>query len=269
MGSNGKSERHPQSRTEFVLLSNQQNIFNTQESISQEMMSKDDDTHFDTGVGELIEMKWLPGNTPLSYAYGSRTLVFPDRTLNAELVVGNPQVYEKARIIVLNEASRNDTLGARVRRHMKSQLRTHKRTIKTGMYRQTQVFSRKNRLQLYDEDSPLRFGFKMGFLRAVQRKLDIATATIMRSGLASPEELSHILPVNTADRLQFFEDLKVIKSTSAEGTFSAYSWFLQQYHCVQESYKNSERVGIVSSMFNGPEFDRNAQIIESFVNTQI
>ena len=241
VGSDGKRERHSQSRTEFVILTEKQDLSRTSQVLTNKLLSKEFPIHYELGPDGFIEVKCLADEMPLSYAYADPNRVYPDRTLNITRVAGNSDITHKARRIALEEMSLNSQISGRIQERMKEQLRQYRQTMKTGSYRNVPVFSVEHAVQYYDEHAPLRFGFKMGFLRAVQRKLDLITANMVREGSSSIDALAQVFPVTTVDRIGFFARYGIIPHNLEDPLCEAYLWFLREYHRAQESYKRNQR----------------------------
>lgn len=172
---------------------------------------------------------------------------------------------------VLQEMSNDDEIGRKIRKAMKSQLKIYRRTIKQGKYRHLTVFEvgPESGWQYYfegDDWSKNIMGFKMGPLRAVQRKLDILTADYLRIGVFTAEDLAVSLPTNTIERIEFFAQMGQYPLGQAESLGLSYLWFLREYHRVQEKFKNSPKYEVVSTKFNSQEFNMNLAIINSFLH---
>jgi hypothetical protein len=112
-------------------------------------------------------------------------------------------------------------------------------------------------------------GFKMGPLRAVQRKLDILTVSGLRAGIFNAEDLASSLPSNTVDRFDFFSQRELLTAEQAENFSHAYLWFLREYHKAQEGFKQSDRTRMISVSFNLQEFKQNIGYINEFLDIKI
>lgn len=260
IGSDGKLERHTQSKTEFVFLQFEKDPFRAAYRITQKLRQYP--LNYEVGPRGMIEVRDVTDPTPLSWAYGDRTLVYPDRLLNAALVIGNPQTACVARLKVLYEMSLDPRHAGRLLEHMTDQLALYKRAIRQGKYRGQPVFSSNEAKQYYNEGRHMTFGFKSSFLRAVQRKLDILTARLIRDGVWELEQAARI-PTQTYKRLDSFATLGILTGEEAEGLTQAYGWFLREYHRVQETYKRTRRP--VALPFNLDYFHCYALKIDQFV----
>jgi hypothetical protein len=247
-GSDGKGERHPQSNTNFIVLHD-----GSQEAIGDlallRRFVKDDVGLTDEKIGtspiaSCYEEKVLgePDHHPLSFAYGNPNTAYPDRVLNAVVIGGNQDLYLQARQQLLEEICKNSPVAKKTRRQMSEQLRRYKKAIITGIYDRLPLFDERRGIQFYcEENGSLQMGFKSAFLRAVQRKLDIITIRAVHKGVVTIKEIVYDAPFFTPDRISFFTNKNIIGSQQAEQIIEAYIWFLQQYHRIQELYKNTKQ----------------------------
>lgn len=265
-GSDGKEERHPQSKTEMIILTkdpidepSQSLIFANIKGLNQE-------------IGE-IEIKSL-NSSVLSFYQNQEEFIYPDRVLNGFFLLGNQSLFYQARLQVLQEMISDDEVGRKIREAMKSQLKSYRKAMREGKYRNHQIY-------MIDEDwgyqyyleaedwRQNRMGFKMGPLRAVQRKLDILTVNGLRAGIFNAEDLASSLPSNTIDRFDFFSQKGLLTVKQAENFSLAYLWFLREYHKAQEQFKRSDRTSMISTPFNPQEFEQNIGYINEFLDTKI
>ncbi|MGB9707575.1 MAG: hypothetical protein ACPL1D_02380, partial [Microgenomates group bacterium] len=196
IGSDGKEERHPQSKTELVILY-QNTEDDLQKKIKLALSQLGDPTLL------IEDFKNISEGT-LSFYNNDPKTIYPDRILNSILVWGDVSIYTKARIKVLLEMTEDSNQGKRIREEIKKQLSAHRQTTKTGRFRNQVVFD--NTYQYYFEsDNPKewRHGFKMGPLRAVQRRLDLLTIEAFKKGKLTLDEIES-LPTNTVERIDFF-----------------------------------------------------------------
>lgn len=270
VGSDGKLERHPQSKTELVVVvpSNGDKGSRLSKNLSRYLHHIVKDSSFDFPFNGVLEYKVVgnPASPPLSYFLGRESSVYPDRIMNSQLVAGDEGLFTKLRQQVLEEIGDEGPLGKRIRRKMRQQLKDYKRAQWTGYYRQKMIFDLQENLQFYNEaNDDMRTGFKMSHLRSVQRKLDILTAASVQRGLLpiNPQTVRN-LPTNTRDRLDYFSELI---NFNVNELAEAYLWFLQRYHQIQECYKNKRTA--VSLEFDRGLFDRYNQVINQFVNQRI
>jgi len=244
-GSDGKRERHPQSKTELILL------LERKDPLLMERAKREVGEIKREGLGSLeVKIVGKEGG-PLSFYDNQPQHVYPDRVLNSCFLMGDYDLYVEARRQVLEEMKER-----KVKKKMKDQLRQHKKAIETGFYRGRVVFSEKEGRQYYFESpdpKELRFGFKISFLRAVQRKLDLLT-----SNLAENENdlglLAESLPSNTVERISFFAKRGLIPEDFASRLQKAYLWFLENYHCAQEAFLRSGRRQVVAVPFDKDRF---------------
>ena len=69
VGSDGKLERHSQSRTEFVLLARKPDALYSEKAITAKLLGKEFPIHYELGLDGLIEVKQLHDKLPLFYVY--------------------------------------------------------------------------------------------------------------------------------------------------------------------------------------------------------
>lgn len=262
VGSDGKLEQHMQSKTEMIVIQEEQDL-NGDNLLRDFFGANNYREVFDTGDGGVIETKSFDSEVCFSYAFGDPSTVYPDRVLNAHplypITGEGLEVYFRSREKVLVEMSTEK----RIKNQLKSQLRSYKRSMRTGEYRRVKTFDNDEGLQYYNEEWPeYTTGFKVPFLRSVQRKLDLFTINI--GDIKSWNEVAREIPTNTLGRLDYLADLGVIPHHEALSVGEAYAWFLQQYHCVQERYKDSNRE--VAAPYDKRAFDTYRKDIERFAN---
>lgn len=273
VGSDGKKERHAQSKTDVVIVQRP----NSENLTPNGFMDWFDKTHSSTFVGtfdlvldESPEVKVIGQDGILvSSVYpdkfkGGNRRIYPDRTLNALFVTGNEDVYKEARRQVLEEMTKDGKTAGHIRRELVKQVKTNREVMKTGLFRERATFTVDPPIQYYDEDEyKFTTGFKIGFLRTVQRFLDIATVVAIRQGFMSVDDAAVGLPTSTVERIRFLDEKGLFRaSISCEGVINAYLWFLQQYHFAQEQYKRT-RVPI-ELPFNSSEFQAYSVEIDEF-----
>ncbi|MBP8591541.1 hypothetical protein KBI33_03735 [Candidatus Shapirobacteria bacterium] len=260
-GSDGKKERHTQSKTEIILLLEESNF-----SLEKEIEKKAEAMSRENSTLGFVETKIVGSNeTPLSFFEHSPSRVYPDRVLNSHLLAGDRQLYLRARRQVLGEMT-----DKKIKEAMRSQLKQYKKVIRTGEYRNLKVFSKEKGEQYYFENhetNRIRFGFKVGFLRAVQRKLDLETVRWLESGKEGVDFLAQNLPTSTMERIDYFAQRGLFDKNFALNLQRAYLWFLKNYHYAQETFsRDKSRVAVVS--FDRERFAAGEKVIIAFVNGQ-
>lgn len=261
VGSDGKLERHAQSKTEFAILQVGPDPYRTADAIARHLQDRLYDTHYEVGPNGTIDVKDLADDeTPLSWAFGLSRLIYPDRVLNATWVMGNRHTFEEARRKVLEEMGQE----SRIRRTLATQLKSYKRAMREGIFHHTPAFSLSDHVQFYSELPPITAGFKSSFLRAVQRKLDLTTGRLIRDGKLTAHDAARTLPATTTGRLQFLADQGFLAPAQSEEVQEAYGWFLREYHHAQEVYKSKRT--LVAVPFAVSEFETYAQHIYTFAN---
>lgn len=257
VGSDGKEERHPQSKTELVIL------YNSDLSIIPHCLS----TYCELGTLPVLccEIKAV-GDTAevLSFYRNSSSNIFPDRVLNSIVIWGNQNLHLKARRQVITEMVSDDQIGKKIREEMRNQLSNYKQALLKGRYRGLPIFDSGKQYYFESEDpKKLQLGFKMGPLRCVQRRLDLLTIEAWKKGMIKENDLSN-LPTNTYDKIDYFSSLQVIDVPFALQLKNAYLWFLREYHRAQEIFKNSDRISVINSPYNQEVFEQYKDIIYRF-----
>lgn len=274
LGSDGKKERHAQSKTDLAII---QRAGSDSCLTPAGLMEWFDGTHienfvdiFDLQLHEEPEVKEV-GNPDLylsdAYPYkytGVNRRIYPDRALNTVFILGNEAVHLEARGQVLKEMTENHKRSRTIRRELVKQLKSYRKTMETGLYRDRPTFTVMPPVQYYDEDLEVySTGFKIGFLRTVQRFLDVATVVGIREGFFTIDEAVEDLPTSCPEKIQFLAGRGLFPDgMQTENAIDAYLWFLQQYHFAQELYKN-ERTPIALP-FNVEDFSAYAGILEKF-----
>ena len=259
VGSDGKKERHPRSRTELIIVGD-----NLTENVLETTQLLDDNSEFLSLENQRIggtEVKIF--NNSLSYYKNQTNNVYPDRILNTVFVAGNPEVHKKARIEILKEMSSASHQATIIREKMKKQLLEYLKAAKTGIYRKQPVFSITETQQYYLESSNyLTTGFKIPFLRTVQRLADLLTVKLIDDGKMSIEQAAVLLPTVTVNRLELLSNFDYIQNPTE--LVNAYTWFLQKYHHIQEN--NRHQPNQISTLrYNPDEFTKHSQIITQTV----
>jgi len=252
-GSDGKRERHPQSSTEMIVLLDE----------SFDRRSNLEGLEDDWFLGEVKEV----GKEVLSFYKGDVRFVYPDRILGGLFLFGDEGLWLKVRKNVVKEMVAEGELGRKIRDQIKEQTRVYRRTLETGIYRGLEVFDSGRQFYFESKDwKNNRMGFKMGPIRAVQRRMDWWVVQLIRNQKLEVEEVVKSFPSNTVERIRFFEDKKFMNNNMARSLTEAYLWFLREYHKVQEVFKNSAKDKVVEVGFNFAEFAFQKQRVFDFLN---
>ena len=263
VGSDGKQERHPQSKTEVVLL------FKKKDHKADEMVRELKTlTSQSPDPIEFTEIKVLEDEqSPLSFYNGQPNQCFPDRVLNASFLLGEDDIFIQSRRQVLSEMSEESELGKKVRKELKEQLTSYKNALISGQYRGQIIFDENNQYYFETDDwKRARMGFKMGPLRAVQRKLDILTLNAIKQGNLTIDDVAENCPSNTCERIDFLAKKGILDENQVEIIIEAYLWFLREYHRAQELFKDSSRQEVISCSFYQEEFKQYRQVLLDFLN---
>jgi len=267
VGSDGKQERHPQSKTEVVLVyKDKQTKDQNADKMAQVIKTL---TYQATDPIEFSEIKVLAdknGENPLSFYNNQPHQCYPDRILNADFLLGDDAVFIQAKRKTLLEAVEEGKLGKTIREELKKQLKVYKKTLTSGQYRHQIVFDENNQYYFETDDwRNVRTGFKMGPIRAVQRRLDLLTLNAVRCGKLIINELVADCPSNTCERIEFLVKRGVIDQKQEKIIVEAYLWFLREYHRIQELFKNSNRQSLISCQFDEKEFERHRKALIDFI----
>lgn len=266
VGSDGKEERHCQSKPDIILIRKSGAELDLSRRLVDAIGKEEFYRSYDFSHTGLPETRGLDQSTPLSFAFNDPSKVYPDRILNAKIIAGDEDVYYSARERILAEISKDGEESKKIREHMKSQLWLYKKAIKTGVYAGRMVFDGQS--QYYDEDNAnYSVGFKIAFLRAAQRKLDLMTIKAVRTGRLDIVTAARDLPTATDDRLEYFADMEMFPRELLSGSVEAYGWFLQQYHCAQEKYKDSKNA--VKELFDPNKFADYKSQLMGFLDLRI
>ena len=258
-GSDGKKERHPQSKTELILLLRQKDP-----QLVGEVEQRMETIRREGFVLGPVETKIVgKEESSLSFFNDLPQRVYPDRVLNSYLLMGDSRLYLEARRQILEEMK-----GGKVRKKMRNQLKQYRKAIETGEYRGLEVFSEEKGEQYYFENSDtkqIRFGFKIAFLRAVQRKLDLLTVGLIEEGDKNINMLAKSLPANTTERIDYLVKRGLLDQGFASRLQIAYLWFLKNYHKAQETFsKNKHQRAVVP--FDKNRFATEKEVIMEFVS---
>lgn len=261
VGSDGKLERHTQSRTELVVIQADSSL-RCEEYLKEFFQPTRYGELFDVDDNGRIDTKSFNEAVQFSYARGDRNSIYPDRVLNSVPVYPTTEealtLHTEARKKVLEEMSSDK----RTRDEMKTQLRTYKRSMNTGEFRRVPTFDEAESLQYYSELWPdYAVGFKSSFLRAVQRKLDLLTLQL--DGQKSWQDVARTMPTTTNGRLNYLAEAGIVAPDVTATTKEAYAWFLQRYHHIQEAYKQTGAP--VALPFDPEAFAAYRQSIDRFV----
>ena len=264
VGSDGRLERHPQSKTEIVIFTRDEFPLSFKE-IKERL--RESNIHFEFNKKDEMDIKDIRKKDLLfSSVYGNPHLIYPDRIINATLIVGDKNLFKEVRTHVLTEVATNKRVWERLR----SQFRFHRQVARTGIAQHREVFDRDKNVQFYDETPQnFRVGFKTAHLRAFQRFMLVIVGKMLRNG-SKPEEIALTLPSNPIKQIIWLKEHGVLSNTSEKRDFNleleeiieAYKWFLREYHKIQETYKR-ERQPIVLK-FDKEEFQQYDRILMKF-----
>lgn len=259
VGSDGKGERQFQSKSDMVFLG--VNGFD-QEIINYVYAKLDNE-----GIGNTIETPTNISNAicllnsqgPLSYVRGNLNSVYPDYLLHSRIIAGEENLHQTIRLKIIEEMIAENKLGNRIREKMKAQLNMQRKVMKSGIYREAVLFDKKS--QYYSEQTPQGFGFKIPFLRAVQRRLDFALIDFVDPAKIDMFDIENY-PSATVDRIGYFVEKGVIPAKEGKEVREAYLWFLQRYHEIQNFYLHMQTP--IKVDYDRDKFQHYSEIVRKF-----
>lgn len=261
IGSDGKNERHAQSLTELVMITKQPHA-ELRELVTEKLELHAQDCALEFSSDGLIDHTVLKDDTPLSYVHGNPRAIYPDFLLNSSLVYGDHFTHISARQRILEEMTGNDEVSKRIRSYMRKQLSSYRRAIKNGVYSGKRHFDEAESVVFYD-DSQYILGFKISFLRAVQRKLDLLTIDLFsQQDFPISMDVIQALPTRTLDRMTYLHEVRVLHpqdQTKIDQLKEAYAWFLMMHHRVQDLYKFSKDLVVME--FDAAQFQHHKEIL--------
>jgi len=281
VGSDGKQERYPQSKTEIVIAKRpEQPSLKSALTSFLNLADRHLETAYDGCFGEytIPEYSETQPEIPLSFQFGDPKKIYPDFLLNsmplgADPLAENFETYTQMRMHVLREMGDGDKLGKKIREALRKQLSSYRQGISDGVYGGQVGFDSDS--IYYDEgdllnpqDAPRRknFGVKVPFIRSVQRKLDMLTAEFAHINNNDGElirDLAEQSPTNTPNRILFLNEIGLISSDISGDLKNAYLYFLQRQHECQAKYKQERQP--VSVQYNQLAFREYAKVIKEFV----
>jgi hypothetical protein len=252
IGSDGKGEKHAQSRAELIFLQPETGTLQPQHITH---IIKGYRKKFEGGYHGYPSVQFVESENPLSYMYGDSNLVYPDTIVNSKFVIGSKTTALQARTQVLYEMIQIP----RIRKKLTNQIKEYSVVTQTGISRNKTCFYFENDrvVALYDErPNPKQLGVKP-VIRLVQRALDLLTQQQLASAQLTPEYAAQSLPTATVKRLEYFKQDKEIAT--------AYLWFLQWFHETQEGYKNKRQLASASRPL--ATYLENISLISNWINT--
>jgi hypothetical protein len=259
VGSDGKGERQYQSKSDMVCLG--VNTFDP--DLINYAYSKLDNA----GIINTIEsysdaskaVYLLNSQSPLSYVRGNSNSVYPDYLLHSRIVAGEDYLHQTIRLKIVEEMTARSEVGKRIREKMKDQLNLQRKIMAGGIYRDAVLFDENS--QYYSERSPVSFGFKIPFLRTVQRRLDFALIDLVDPVNIENFDIENY-PSATVDRIEYFVENGVIAKKEGREVREAYLWFLQRYHEIQNFYLHMQSP--IKVNFDVNKFQHYSEIIRRF-----
>ncbi len=257
VGSDGRMERHVQSKTEIVIYTEGKLPLESYE-IKQKL--SDLNVHIEFGYDGRIDVKDVSRrDLPMVSVYDNPQILFPDRVINAFLILGNNNLFYKVR----ERAIRELVEDKKVYKVLHNQFMAHRRAFTTGLYRHLRIFDTDYNLQFYDETpNQLRFGFKAAHLRTFQRFTLMLLRSYLRTFNRSVSNIAYEFPANPIDQLYWLVNNNALResykyreeSVTYKEVVEAYQWFMREYHRIQEEYKNKRY--LIKKPFKKEEFNQ-------------
>jgi len=260
-GSDGKEEKNISSKVELVVIGKDRQKL--EEFVKD--IQESEDPYLKLHLSIPIEIHTDSKDDIFCFAFGNIHTIYPDRIFNSSLLYGDVTKYKEYRARVLYEATIRGKDGKLVRDSLKGQLRDYIKAIQTGQFRGNYLW--KDGSQLYQIE-PLKertVGFKIAFIRAVQRKLDLLTIYGIKNNKFSVD-FALALPSNTVGRISALREYYSFSPEVEE----AYIYFIREYHNIQEEMKRNKakdpELLRASLPFNEEQFNKYSSIILGFVN---
>ncbi len=256
VGSDGKKEKGVKVDTEIVFIQSDksdkklfpQYLVDEFEKITG---NKYQDVFF-TGKDSFPKIMKINEDT-LSFVNQDSNMVYPDRVLNSILICGQQMIYDQARQTVAIEMGLTPGLSGKIREGIKNQIREYLKVCQSGISRGQVCFDFEKKCQYFDQKNGniQRYGFKHGYIRLVQRKLDLKIQTMIRDHQIDVEKVDN-LPTNTFEKIDYL-------CPGQRSIIESYLWFLQNYHDIQKEYEKNKV--LVEKKYDGYDFDINSEII--------
>lgn len=256
IGSDEKKEKGVESGTEIVFIQNE----NTNKKLYPQYLVDEFERATNKKYLDIfcVDKNLLPrvikiGEDTLSFVDKNPKLIYPDRILNSTLVCGQEMVYNKSRQVVAEEMGLSLGLSEKIKEGIKDQIREYIKVCKNGVSRGAVCFDFENKCQYYDQQdkSVGRYGFKYGFIRLVQRKLDLKVQMMIKDHQIDIAEIDD-LPTNTFEKI-------CCLCPEKRPFVESYSWFLQNYHDIQKEYEKNK--SLVERKYDEYSFDINKELI--------
>ncbi len=251
VGSDGKMERHPQSKTELVFISEQE-YPTLPMNAALLLYPHQDEYSLEFDFTNIPGYYSLEQEVPFSYQYQNEKHVFPGFILNSILLHGSGETHFQARKRILTEMAIETPLSHRINKYMRTQLRDYRRAMQKGGTTKEIYFDEELGKVFYNDTHNI-LGFKGSFIRGIQRTTGMYTAKLATIYPDYIDEMADTFPTRTIDRIKSLAENNMIPPDMATHTIRAYNWFLQRHHEVQELFKKHGEECTVAA-----EFDKDA-----------
>lgn len=228
-GSDGRYEKSQElSPVELILITS-----NTQTDLTPVLNLQNT-----PGFDKTFESKEIGRDNPL-YFLGNRNIVYPSRVFDAELLVGNEDLYEA--YIAQTEQELNTGDGKRYLRHVGKALQRAKRDLREGntcaKNTKYHCFDMNTGELFYDPEHYVK-ATKNGLLRSVQYKVSQEITRNLVTGKIAPGKVVD-MPTNLTQRLHYFHhnNDSAINERELADIVHAYQHALYWHHLTEENFK--------------------------------
>jgi hypothetical protein len=225
-GSDGRSENMDPRNLELIVLVDG-DIANLAEEFTTFIKGLLAGFTLETAHNNLVQVTNIHSSeliSAVSYEFDS---LYPDFILSSAFITGNEDVYKKAKQRVIQEMKLDV-----VRQQSVQQLKGYIEAAETEHYKNVRIFDTTEGYQIYKEGNGRSLGFKIPFLRALQRSLLLL--------ISSNDSLLNLLldsgPCNTANMLTLLHRNGFIDSSTYQALNEEYFWFLEQYHTARNYF---------------------------------
>jgi|GEM_PF-5212981 len=236
VGSDGKQERHAQSRTEMVFIS-QEHYPHIQQVLRELLAPYQGSHHLEFDYHGLPGYWWMGQESPFAYQYQLPDKIYPGFILNSIPIFGFNDTFYAMRKRVFQELCGPIPIARKINHAMRKQLKEHRRTIKTGKSGTKTYFNQEDGTIFYDDRNHV-LGLKGSFIRGIQRAVGLHVVKLVNDDPSIITDLVKSFPSRTIDRIAFLHSVGAIPESMRDTTIEAYNWSLQMHHVIQEMFKN-------------------------------
>lgn len=233
-GSDGRYEKGPGSKLEFILLTNQPGITSMVKHVMKELNGFNGNLE----IEDTIEQKHLKRDIMSCYNNeSSRT--YPTRITDAAFLYGDESMLRMAKAKMVKEFQGEK--GKSILKRVNARRKEYEKILINGKQKHKNMeishFDLEEGISTFSTEE-YKLSFKIGPLRYIQTSImqdliKYARAEKYKKSLS----LFTTLPTNTEDKLLFFEEEKILSLTRAQAAELAdnYNYFLWEYNKAQEN----------------------------------